>query len=305
MPRTEHARATVRLLGPINVEGPDGPVPVGGPRTQRMIAALALRANRPVPVAFLVDAVWGARPPRTCRDQIHNGMVRLRRLLASAGDVLVSRLGDGYRLDIDPDRVDVNLFQADLARARALGAAGDAAGAATRLRRALDHWYGNALDGLADGTLAGDAVRLEELRISAYEELFSHELTLGDGAAAVGEIAALARRHPLRERLVLQLMTGLRRCGRSAEALQVFRDHRRRMVDELGVEPDRSLQDLEADILRNGSAPSHIDAGGRAELAALLARLAELTREVDAVARRLAAQDAARTSQRPGGVSAA
>jgi DNA-binding SARP family transcriptional activator len=251
-----------------------------------MMAALALRANRPVQVPFLVEAVWGSRPPRTSRDQVHNGVVRLRRIFGAPADQIgLTRVGDGYRLDIEPDRIDAHAFQADLARARALTAGGDVARAAEATRDGLRRWYGSALDGVADGALAGDAARLDELRLSAYEDLFSHELSLGNGSAIVGEIADLAGRHPLRERLVQLRMTALRRTGRSAEALRVFRDHRQRMIDELGVEPDRSLRALELEILHDDLRVDIGVSAGRsgpgtdpdpAELAALLVTLADL-----------------------------
>jgi DNA-binding SARP family transcriptional activator len=275
---------TVRLLGPISLDRSDGPVPIGGPRAQRMMAALALRANRPVAVPFLVEAVWGAQPPRTSRDQVHNGVVRLRRILSEYGDeARLTRVGDGYRLDIEPERVDAYAFQGDLARARSLSAAGDVAGAAETIRAALRRWYGTALDGVADGALAGEAARLDELRLSAYEDLFAHELALGQGHAVVGEIAALASRHPLRERLVQLWMGALRRSGRSAEALRVYRDHRRRMIDELGVEPDRSLRVMELEILSEDMPaaavpriPPRIDDADPADLAVMLLELAAL-----------------------------
>jgi DNA-binding SARP family transcriptional activator len=257
-----------------------------------MLAALALRVNQPVPIDHLIDAVWGVGPPRTCRDQIHNGVVRLRRVLISHAQVRLCRAGEGYRLEIDPDRIDAYIFASDVARARQLASAGDTAGAVAASRAGLDLWYGDALDGAADGALAPEAARLNEMRLSASEDLFAHEIALGNGSSVASEIAALAARHPLRERLVWLLMTALIRTGRSAEALGVFRDHRHRMVHELGVEPDRALRDLELEILqgarpdltgRTGSSGRTVEPR-QAELATMLTELARLA---DEVARRL------------------
>jgi len=279
---------TVRLLGPISMSGVGGRVPVGGPRAQRLIAALALRVNRPVAVSFMVDAVWGTRPPRTSRDQVHNGVARLRQVLAAQGsDVRLSRVADGYQLDIDPDRIDVHAFERDLGRARVLSARADLDGAAETIRAGLGHWFGDALGGIAEGALAGEAARLEELRLAAYDDLFVHELARDNAARVVGEIAVLANRHPLRERLVLHLMTALRRTGRSAEALRIFRDHRERVVAELGVEPDHALRILQLDIVQDGAGHARPTSPSQTrtvaddiELASLLTDLASLAMEV-------------------------
>jgi DNA-binding SARP family transcriptional activator len=251
-----------------------------------MFAALALRADHPVTVDFLIDATWAARPPRTCREQVHNCVVRLRRLLHTmSGGGCLHRTGDGYRLEVDPARVDAHAFVGEVYRSRRLAVTGDLAGAVAATRVGLGHWYGDALDGIVDGVLGAEAARLDEMRLSAYEDLFTHELDLGHESTVVTEVAALARRHPLRERLVLLLMTSLARTGRSAEALRVYREHRRRLVDELGVEPDRALRDLEVDILREAGATRTVSPAAPAELAALLTELARLAEEV---ARRLA-----------------
>jgi DNA-binding SARP family transcriptional activator len=290
---------TVLLLGPISISGPisldgrGGRTPVGGPRTGRVMAALALRASRPVSMAYLVEAVWGARPPRTSRHQVHNGLARLRHTLATrASDVRLSRVGHGYQLDIDPDRVDVHAFSRDLGLAARASADGDLDRASTVVRAGLDHWFGDALGGITDGALATEAARLEEMRLAAYEDLFGYELARGRTPGVAGEIAALANRHPLRERLVLLLMTALCRTGRSAEALRVFADHRRRMREELGVEPDRGLRTLQIEIIRDGAATVpgagpgaalERDArvcGDPAELAAMLTDLATLATDI-------------------------
>ncbi|HYN93359.1 MAG TPA: AfsR/SARP family transcriptional regulator [Pilimelia sp.] len=276
----------VRVLGPVGMHREGRLLAVGGPRTRRMLATLALHADRPVPVPVLVESAWGAHPPRTWREQVHNCVVRLRRMLSgTADDVRLERVGAGYRLEIEVARVDAHAFTDDVARARRSATAGDVAGAAAAIRIGLGRWYGDALGGDADGALATAAAGLDELRLAAFEDLFGHELALGNGTSVLTEITDLAARHPLREKLVLQAMTALRGAGRSAEALQTFRDHRRRMVHELGLEPERALRDLEVDILRgtgaNGPAGpgEHLAADDRAGLAALLADLASLAAE--------------------------
>jgi len=280
MVRVETRGSVIRMLGPIEITGAGGTLPLGGPRARRLLAALALRANRPVSVTFLIDAAWGDRPPATCRDQVTNLTGRLRHRLGAVADVRLSRVGDAYQLSVESGRIDVHAFEAALDRTRARAAADDLAGAAELGRRALSLWYGDALGGPPDGPLAAEAARLEELRLAAYAELLAAELALGRPEVVVGEATPLVRRHPFQERLVGQLMTALHATGRSAEALQVFRGHRRRLLDELGVEPDPAVRALERQIARETRpGPAHPSTPDL-ELHVLLGQLADATAAV-------------------------
>jgi len=265
----------VRLLGPVTVHGPDGPVSVGGRRAQRLLATLALAPARPVSVSALIDAAWPEAPPATCRDQVNNCLGGMRRRLAAGlGEDVLSRTTGGFALRLDAERIDAHLFR------RALGrpdGGADERAEVSRLRDALALWTGEALEGIAEGTLAADAARLNELRLAGYEELFGAELRLGPGdPALIAELAGLARRYPLRERLTWQLMTALHAAGRTAEALRVYEEHRRSLREELGVEPDAGLRVL-AGELRLGRTGTET---APESLGVLMARLSDLAREV-------------------------
>jgi YVTN family beta-propeller protein len=182
-----------------------------------------------------------------------NGYVsKLRRLLADgSGDELLATRAPGYVLRIPPDHIDARRFEALLRHGRDELAEGDASQAAATLREALSLWRGNPLADLAYEQFAQAEIRrLEELRLAALEERIEADLALGRHDAVVAELETLAAEHPYRERLQAQLMVALYRCGRQAEALDVYRRARRTFADELGIDPGPRLADLERAILR-------------------------------------------------------
>jgi len=270
-----HNDIRVRLLGPVTVSGPVGPLAVGGRRAQRLLATLALSPGRSVAVPALIDAAWPDRPPATCRDQVNNCLSGLRRQFAAGGADPLRRTPTGFELCVPEDRIDAYAFERAVAGHRPHG---DAAGEARRLRAALALWTGDALGGIAEGPLAVDAARLDEMRLAAYEELFGLATQTPAAPGLSREIAALARRHPLRERLTQHLMTALHLAGRPAEALHAYEQHRRALRAEIGVEPDAVLRSL-AVKLRRERAAAATPAPGE-PLSALLAQLSTLAREI-------------------------
>jgi DNA-binding SARP family transcriptional activator len=233
-----------RLLGPLEVVDESRRVLLGGQKQRALLTALLLDPGRVVSTDRLVDVLWGAKPPRTAATSLHNFVSQLRKELGA--DVLETR-PPGYVLRVQPEQVDVEQFRVRVAQARALP--GEARAAA--LDDALALWRGDALaDFRFDEWAQNEAERLEELRIAVVEERVDTQLELGGAAALVGELESLVDEHPLRERLRFQLMLALYRSGRQAEALGVYQEARRRLVDELGIEPGPQLQELHGAILR-------------------------------------------------------
>jgi DNA-binding SARP family transcriptional activator len=234
------------LLGPVTVLGEHGAIRLAA-KPRALLALLVLDANRVVSSDRLVDELWGERPPETGPKTLQVYVSQLRKALGA--DRVETHPG-GYLLRADKDEVDVAEFEALFEAAREQLAAGDPAEARPLLVSALELWRGAALADLVDEPFARQAAaRLEELRLAALEERIDSDLALGREGVLVPEVEQLAREHPLRERLRGQLMLALYRAGRQADALAVYRETRRALADELGIEPGTALQQLERGIL--------------------------------------------------------
>jgi DNA-binding SARP family transcriptional activator len=238
-----------RILGPLEVIDDEGrPIRLGGARQRALLAALLLHANEVVLLDRLMDELWGDRPPASGAKALQVAVSQLRKSLGNGA--LQTRSG-GYVLHVDEEQLDLGHFGRLRETARSALAAGRAEEAAAALREALGLWRGRALADVAGEEFArGEAERLEELRLVALEERIEADLALGRHAELVAELESLVQRHPLRERLKLQLMLALYRSGRQAEALDVYRETRRLLAEELGIEPGPGLRELERAILR-------------------------------------------------------
>jgi predicted ATPase/DNA-binding SARP family transcriptional activator len=237
------------VLGPLNVSGPQGPIELKAPK-QRALLAVLLLAHREesVSASRLVDELWGDDPPATAAKAVQVHLSKLRSALGP-GQPIVTR-PSGYAVDIEPEQLDLARFEALSERARAARRDGDPRGAAELWREALALFRGRPLEDVPlRGLAAAEAGRLAELEVAAIEERIAVELELGEHNAVAGELQALVAEHPYRERLHAQLMLALYRSGRQAEALDAFRHARRTLVEDLGLEPGRELQQLETAVL--------------------------------------------------------
>ncbi|MGH3137399.1 MAG: ATP-binding protein [Gaiellaceae bacterium] len=237
-----------RILGPLEVMEGDDALPLGPPKQRALLAFLLLNANHAVPLERLVDELWGDDLPARAVKSIQTYVSRLRKVLP-AGTLLTRP--PGYALEISPEELDLHRFERELSDGHVALVGGKPATAAASLRRALELWRGPALAEFSSEPFAGrEGSRLEELRLLGLEDLIEADLALGHHADLVGELESLVAHHPLRERFRGQLMLALYRSGRQAEALAAYRDARRLLIDELGIDPSRSLQDLEKAILQ-------------------------------------------------------
>jgi DNA-binding SARP family transcriptional activator len=232
-----------RLLGAFEVWDKGQPVEIAGQKRRALLALLVLRANEVVRSDLLVDELWGERPPRNAGAALHTHVSRLRKTLGA--DTIASREW-GYVLRAAPVEIDLHRFESLLAEAEPLAARQRA----TKLAEALALWRGPPLADLVnEPALQRDIARLEELRLRTLERRLDADLEAGN-ADVVGELETLVAQQPLREHLRWLLILALYRAGRQAEALEVYRETRRVLIEELGLEPSPALKELEQAILR-------------------------------------------------------
>jgi len=229
------------LLGPVDASVGGDAVCLGGPRQRALLARLLVDANRVVSADRLVADLWD-EPPRDAQAALQNQVSRLRK---AVGARLVTK-APGYLLEVKPGEVDLDRFRALVAEA---GAAGDSAERSRLLREADSLFCGPALADVAAPFAAAEAAALEELRLAALEARIDVDLGRGRHVELVAELQTLVARHPLRERLHGRLVVALYRCGRQAEALDAYREARRVLDEELGLEPSPELRELERAIL--------------------------------------------------------
>lgn len=241
--------AEVRILGLLEVVGQEGQVALPAAMERRLLAALLVEAGTTRPVDVLKEALWGAAPPSTAAKVLQVYVSKLRRKLPAP--IRIETRGSGYVLELGDAELDATLFERFVTEARVASREGNPALAVSLLRRALGLWRGQAYGDFAYEDFAcNEAERLGELRLAAVEDRIDAELQLGQHGALTAELRSLANAHPLRERLQAQAMLALYRSGHQADALDVYSTVRRKLVDELGLEPGSELRELQQRILQ-------------------------------------------------------
>jgi predicted ATPase/DNA-binding SARP family transcriptional activator len=245
-----------RILGPLEVCGEDRrPLSLAGPKQRALLAVLLLNRNEPVTADRLIEEVWSGAEPGAAARSLQVYVSQLRKLLGDAQ--VLQTAAAGYSLVVESERLDAVRFERLLRDGKAALTQGQPEQALESLLEALELWRGPALADLTYARFAqAEIVRLEELRLVALEARMEAELALGRHSDLVGELELLVAEHPLRERLRAQLMVALYRTGRQADALAIYHEARRMLLDELGLEPSQELKDLEAAILRQDTALS-------------------------------------------------
>jgi DNA-binding SARP family transcriptional activator/WD40 repeat protein len=233
----------IRVLGPLTVDG-SGRL---GPHDRVVLQALATRLGQPVSADELVDAVWGEHPPASAAKNLQSCIVKLRKVLGTAA---IETTPHGYVLALPPDDLDALAFEAQVARARELLAAGESDRVAYLVDRALAMWRGDAFQDLPDWTPGRRAAgRLEELRLEAQEMRVDAMLRSGRAREVLAEAQTMVRAAPLRERRWELLVLAQYQTGAQGEALRSLRQLRAILARELGIDPSPDMVELERSIL--------------------------------------------------------
>jgi DNA-binding SARP family transcriptional activator/tetratricopeptide (TPR) repeat protein len=236
------------VLGPLVVADATGAwLRLRGDRQRSLLAMLLFNANQAVSTERLVGALWPDIPPKSYASNLQTYVSRLRERL---GSLRLDHAGGGYRLAVADDELDMLVFLTESQRGRRAAREGDPVAAAAHLRRALAQWRDHPLAGLHVPALDPEIARLETERLTVFEDCMDAELAAGRHAELVGELQAAVAEQPLRERLAGQLMVALQRSGRQADALEVYRATRARLIEETGIEPGPDLRRLHTKVLR-------------------------------------------------------
>ena len=245
------------MLGPLEVRtGPDPAdgtvVEVGGARLRTLLIMLALHPGRLVTSGQLIDGLWADETPAGAANALQALVSRLRRAVPEAA---IESRPTGYQLRLDPRCTDVVRFE-ELAAAGRAQLDEDPAAAAATLREALALWRGPALADVAETDFGRAAIaRLDELRLITLEHRVDAELRAGPPASLVAELEGLVITYPMRETLAARLMRALRQSGQRGAALELYEQTRRRLVEQLGVQPSPELAALHLEILRADELP--------------------------------------------------
>jgi pentatricopeptide repeat protein len=237
-----------RLLGDLEVRRDGERLSLTASKLRVLLVSLLLNDNRVVPFDRLEEVLWPEQPPVSARNAIHTYVMRLRRALGD--QVTIHTRSTGYAIEIDPGLIDVNEFQVLLSKARVAAQADDLDAERAALTAALALWRGPVLSDVAPESLPDGVVRsLEEQRLHAVERRAAIDVQAERYHQAVADLLTLTRRHPLREQAWETLLLALSRAGRTAEALDAYREMRQVFQDELGIEPNEKIQLLYQSIL--------------------------------------------------------
>ena len=244
------------VLGPLRVCRDGAEIDLGPHKQRAALAFLLTRPNQPVPAHQIVEAVWAEAPPENGANVVQKYIGGLRKALDPGrspreANHPLALTEAGYVLSVDAARLDLLEFQGFVRAAKVAREQGRSAEAADRLHRAMALWRSEPLAGFIGPAFDRVRDRLGEERVGAVEACGELDLNLGHHERLVPELRSLVAEYPYRERLRGLLMVALYRCGRAAEALEVFRSARRQYVDELGVEPGVELQDLHRRMLQS------------------------------------------------------
>jgi SARP family transcriptional regulator, regulator of embCAB operon len=242
------------VLGPLRVSADAGPIPLGTPKQRAVMAMLVINRNRPVAVDSLIGAVWEETPPPGARASLHTYISNLRGLLSTAAhtsrDILLNA-PPGYRLNVAEQHCDIGRFAMETSAGMREAAARRFEQASQHFSAALAQWRGAILEDLRSFQFVeAFAAALVEQKIVAYTARAEAEIACGRSFTVIGELETLLAEHPYREPLWAQMITAYYLAGRQSDALNAYHRLKTTLADELGIDPNPTVQSLYERILR-------------------------------------------------------
>lgn len=244
----------IDLLGPVRASRGEVPLALGPLRRQAVLAALILRAPAFVTYRQLLDDVWGTEPPGTGHRVLPSYVYSLRQALDGTGtgpapSVIEGGRG-GYRFVPDGTRTDLADLAEHIAHVRRAKATGDLDAVVDHGGRALELLRGEPLAGLPGPLADTERQRLARQRRTVHQDRVECLVLLGRHPEALDALMAAPPARPHDEPLAALRMRALYGSGRQAEALAVYQETRRGLLEELGMEPGEELHRVHQAVLR-------------------------------------------------------
>jgi SARP family transcriptional regulator, regulator of embCAB operon len=236
------------VLGPLRVVGPSGPRYLSARKQELLLAALLARSGQVVTMEQLSTELWSGRAPCRATSSLHVYVSQVRKFLNQPRQTAnpIVTLTPGYLIDIGSDQFDALQFRQGFEKGLTQALIGEHDKAASSFEGALGLWRGPVLDDMRDGPIVNEfAAAQEELRVECSEMLVEAYLRLGRYRDMIRHLRRLIAENPLREAFYQYLMLALYRTDRRAEALEIYHVARRRLRDDLGLDPCRSLRELQ------------------------------------------------------------
>ncbi len=259
------------ILGPLRVFDQGRYTSISARKIETLLAVLLIRREQVVSTEQLITEIWGAHPPRRVTAALYVYISQLRKFLHRSGrpTSLIETRSPGYVFHSGSDEVDFDRFQRLVDEGRAGVRSQDSAATTAAFEKALSLWRGPVLTELRDGPIiSGFVAWVEQIRLECLEMTVSSGLMLGRHRELVGQLYSLVDEYPLHEEFYCQLMLALHRSGRRADALKVYRTARDTLRDELGLEPSRTLRQLQRSVLVADGEPEPVALLGTDRLSA-------------------------------------
>ncbi|MEJ3750202.1 BTAD domain-containing putative transcriptional regulator [Actinomycetes bacterium KLBMP 9797] len=251
----------LQVLGPVRAWRDDDVVDLGPAGQRAVLGLLALAGGQPMSRADLVNALWGEHPPPSATNMIQSRVKHLRRTLepdrrSYMPSAVLPTVGDGYALELSGVDLDLSRFRSLLANANAARRRDDFRQVSALLAEALQLWHGSPLADLPVLAAYPKVVTLADQRRTALAQYGEALLATGAVVEALPALEEVAAAQPVDEAAWARLIHAYRAAGRRAQAFATYHEMRRRLADELGVDPGADLAAAHAALLHDdGAAP--------------------------------------------------